>query len=93
MREIFEGFIVIYDTGLDNIPSFDAYVKTFGDNAVKIVFDNPYINGRPIKVTVGEDDCYGVYKGTVLRPAYKQPYILKLEPLFVLLCMYCHTIT
>jgi hypothetical protein len=61
---------------------FNAYVKKFEDNAVKIVFDNPCINGHPIKVAVGEDDGHGGYKGTVLRPAYKQPYILKLEALY-----------
>lgn len=37
-------------------------------------------------MTVGEDHGHGGYKGKVLRPAYKEPYILKLEALYDAVC-------
>jgi predicted dehydrogenase len=78
-----QGFNVMYEVGIDNVPLFEAGIEIFGDSKrVKITYDTPYIKGLPIKVTIQEDDGQGGYKETVLRPTYKDPYTLELEALY-----------
>ncbi|KAH8548973.1 NAD-P-binding protein [Umbelopsis sp. PMI_123] len=78
-----QGFNVMYEVGIDNVPLFDAGIEVFGDSKrVKITYDTPYIKGLPIKVTVQEDDGQGGYKETILRPTYKDPYTLEMEALY-----------
>ncbi|KAI8577020.1 hypothetical protein K450DRAFT_266515 [Umbelopsis ramanniana AG] len=77
-----QGFNVMYEVGIDNVPMFDAGIEIFGDTKrVQITYDTPYIKGLPIKVTIQEDDGQGGFKETVLRPSYKDPYTLELEAL------------
>ncbi|KAI9280966.1 NAD-P-binding protein [Umbelopsis sp. AD052] len=77
-----QGFNVLYEVGIDNVPLFDAGIEIFGDSKrVKITYDTPYIKGLPIKIAIQEDDGQGGYKETVVRPTYKDPYTLELEAL------------
>jgi predicted dehydrogenase len=53
-------FAVTYESGIDNVPRFDAHLAVYGqDKTVSIQYDTPYIKGLPIKVRVEETDGHG----------------------------------
>lgn len=58
-------FAVTYESGIDNVPRFDAHLAIYGeDKTVNIQYDTPYIKGLPIKVRVDEmnEHGYGISK-------------------------------
>jgi predicted dehydrogenase len=53
-------FAVTYESGIDNVPRFDAHLAVYGqDKTVSIQYDTPYIKGLPINVRVEETDGNG----------------------------------
>lgn len=54
------SFAVTYESGIDNVPRFDAHLAVYGqDKTVGIQYDTPYIKGLPIKVRVEEMNEHG----------------------------------
>lgn len=54
------SFAVTYESGIDNVPRFDAHLAVYGqDKTVSILYDTPYIKGLPIKVRVDEKNEHG----------------------------------
>ncbi len=50
-----ESFAVMYESGIDAVPRFDAHLAVYGEKkTVSIMYDTPYVKGLPIKVRVEE---------------------------------------
>ncbi|MEI2279892.1 Gfo/Idh/MocA family oxidoreductase [Paenibacillus polysaccharolyticus] len=84
MNAIFNypSFNVVYETGMNNVGKFDAHLEVYGkDKTVRVEFDTPYIQGLPIKLIVSETE-EDLYKETVIRHTYKDPYTIELEALY-----------
>lgn len=75
----YNGFSVSYESGIDNIPRFDAHIEVHGMNKViRIQYDTPYIKGLPVTLHIIENDG-GVYKKTKVRKSYEDPYTLEMK--------------
>ena len=73
----YENFTVSYESGLDNVPRFDAHLEVYSANkTVKLQYDTPYIKGLPVTMHITEN-ADGVYKETTIRKSFEDPYTLE----------------
>jgi predicted dehydrogenase len=85
----YNGFAVAYESGINDIPIFDAFIEVFSETkSVKITYDTPYIKGLPITMTIREkvagrpgSDSYGFEERTVRR-TYEDAYTLEFETFY-----------
>jgi hypothetical protein len=78
----YSGFNVVYESGIDNIPRFDAHIEVISqDKSVKIQYDTPYVKGLPTNIYISENDN-GVYKETNLRVTYEDSYTQEMMELY-----------
>lgn len=79
----YPGFAVTYESGIDEVPRFDAHLEVYSKNkSVKVQYDTPYVKGLPITMTVGEKDEDGGYKETMLRRTYEDPYTIEFRKFY-----------
>ncbi|KAI0140778.1 hypothetical protein BJ166DRAFT_110146 [Pestalotiopsis sp. NC0098] len=78
----YEGFNVTYESGIDNVPRFDAHIEVYSqEKTVRIQYDTPYVKGLPINVVVAENDG-GAYRETTTRITYEDPYTQEFRELY-----------
>lgn len=78
----YPGFTVSYESGLDNVPRFDAHIEIYGSNkTVKVQYDTPYVKGLPVTLHIAEN-ANGVYKETIVRKSYEDPYTIEMKKLW-----------
>ncbi|KAJ6023665.1 oxidoreductase [Penicillium herquei] len=67
----YEGFAVSYETGVHQVPEFDAHIEVYGLNKiVRVDFDTPYLKGLPTTMTVKELLPGGGYQERLVRKTY-----------------------
>ncbi|CAG7565960.1 unnamed protein product [Fusarium equiseti] len=75
----YENFTVSYESGLNNLPQFDAHLEVYSANkTVRLQYDTPYIKGLPVTMHVTEN-ADGVYKETTIRKSFEDPYTLEMK--------------
>ncbi|KAF4974101.1 hypothetical protein FZEAL_8974 [Fusarium zealandicum] len=75
-------FTVSYESGIDNIPRFDAHLEVYGTNkTVRVQYDTPYVKGLPVTMHVVEN-VDGALKETTIRKSYEDPYTLEMKELW-----------
>ncbi|CEI61632.1 hypothetical protein FVEN_g9285 [Fusarium venenatum] len=78
----YDNFTVSYESGLDNVPRFDAHLEVYGpDKTVRLQYDTPYVKGLPVTMHVAEN-IGGVYKESITRRSYEDPYTLEMKALW-----------
>jgi predicted dehydrogenase len=46
-------YVCMFETGIDDIPRFDAFLEVYGaDRVIRVDYDTPYVRNLPIRVTV-----------------------------------------
>ncbi|GAA5864623.1 hypothetical protein JCM1840_002176 [Sporobolomyces johnsonii] len=79
----YESFTATYETGIDDVRVFDAFIEVMGDGKrIKLDYDTPYVKGLPITITVLESDQDGHHVERTIRPTYKDAYTIELEELY-----------
>ncbi|KAJ1330996.1 myo-inositol 2-dehydrogenase-like protein [Microdochium nivale] len=74
-----QGFTVSYESGMINIPQFDAHLEVYGrDKIVRVQYDTPYVKGLPVTLYITENDN-GALRQTSVRKTYEDPYTLELR--------------
>jgi predicted dehydrogenase len=77
-------FTVTYESGLDSVPRFDAHLAVYSaKKTVSVQYDTPYIKGLPVTMHV-QENVDGVYKESVIRKTYEDPYTLELKELYAM---------
>lgn len=85
----YDKFSVIYESGINGIPVFDASIEIFSlDKSVKVNFDTPYVKGLPITLTIrekvtgrtGSDDSG--FQERIIRRTYEDTYTLEFEDFY-----------
>lgn len=77
-------FTVTYESGLDSVPRFDAHFAVYSaKKTVSVQYDTPYIKGLPVTMHV-QENVDGVYKESVIRKTYEDPYTLELKELYAM---------
>ncbi|OCT44393.1 hypothetical protein CLCR_05944 [Cladophialophora carrionii] len=75
-------FSVTYESGLDNVPRFDAHIEVYSmTKTVRVNYDTPYIKGLPVTMTTSEN-IDGVYKESTIIRTYEDPYTLEMKKLY-----------
>jgi predicted dehydrogenase len=77
-----EPFAVMYESGIDAVPRFDAHLAVYGETkTVSIQYDTPYVKGLPIKVRVDElVDGQAVMREVLA--SYEDAYTVELKEMY-----------
>jgi predicted dehydrogenase len=75
----YDGYVVTYETGVDDQVRFDAHIEVYGDtSSLRVQYDTPYV--RHLPTTLVTDETRGdEYVQTTSRPHLKDPYTHELE--------------
>lgn len=69
-----------YESGVDQVPRFDASVEIFGEKkSLKVCIDTPFIKGLPTTMVVKEPLADGSYRESTTRRTYEDPFTLELQ--------------
>ncbi|TPX13098.1 uncharacterized protein E0L32_006524 [Thyridium curvatum] len=80
----YPGFTVSYESGLDNVPRFDAHLEVYSPNkTVRVQYDTPYVKGLPVTMHITEN-VDGVFRESTIRKTYEDPYTLEMKQLWTL---------
>ncbi|KAH0834545.1 hypothetical protein FOPE_03675 [Fonsecaea pedrosoi] len=75
-------FSVTYESGIDNVPRFDAHIEVYSmTKSVRVKYDTPYIKGLPVSMVVCEN-VDGVYRESTIKRTYEDPYTLEMKELY-----------
>ena len=78
----YPGFSVTYESGIDNVPRFDAHLEVYSlQKSVKVSWDTPYVKGLPVTMLIREN-VDGAYRETLVRRTYEDPYTLEMKELY-----------
>jgi predicted dehydrogenase len=82
----YDDFVVVYESGINEIPVFDCFIEVVGKTkSVRVTFDTPYVKGLPITLTIREKidgrpgtNAHGVQE-RIVRRTFEDPYTLEWE--------------
>lgn len=79
----YPGFAVSYESGIDQVPRFDASIEIFGDKkTVKLTIDTPFVKGLPTTMQVQSALPDGSYQDCTIRKTYEDPYTLEMKEVY-----------
>lgn len=85
----YDQFSVIYESGINEIPVFDASIEVFSLNkSVKVSYDTPYVKGLPVTLTIREKvegpsgPQFPGFQERVIRRTYEDAYTLEFEAFY-----------
>ncbi|KAF7866792.1 hypothetical protein EAF04_005634 [Stromatinia cepivora] len=74
----YDGFAVTYESGVNNVPIFDAHIEVYSeDKIVRVNYDTPYVKGLPVTMTIRERIGESGYQERTVRKTYEDPYTLE----------------
>jgi predicted dehydrogenase len=74
----YNDFPVSYESGLINVPEFDAHIEVYSaDKVVRIQYDTPYVKGLPVIMTIKERAGNG-FQERKIRKTFTDPYTLEM---------------
>ncbi|KAK1517784.1 oxidoreductase family protein [Colletotrichum costaricense] len=77
----YEGFPVMYESGIIDVPRFDAHIEIYSrEKIVRVDYDTPYVKGLPITMTIREkiETAKGDgYQEKIVRKTYEDPFTLE----------------
>ncbi|OAA60284.1 NAD(P)-binding domain protein [Niveomyces insectorum RCEF 264] len=79
----YPDFAVAYESGIDSVDRFDAYIEMFFDEkTVRLSYDSPYIKGLPVKIHVKEKTRDGAFTESTVRRTFEDPYTQQMRELY-----------
>ncbi|XDG05190.1 hypothetical protein ABKA04_004805 [Annulohypoxylon sp. FPYF3050] len=77
------SFAVTYESGLINVPEFDAHIEVYSsDKIVRVEFDSPYVKGLPTLMVVKENIDGSGFQERKIRKTYEDAYTLEFKELY-----------
>ncbi|CZR68713.1 uncharacterized protein PAC_18612 [Phialocephala subalpina] len=78
----YPGFAVSYESGMDQVPRFDAHIEIYSaKKTVRVQYDTPYVKGLPTTLHICEN-VDGAYKESMIRRTYEDAYTLEIMELY-----------
>jgi len=75
----FDGYDVLFETGMDQQGRFDAHIEVFGESkSILLQYNTPYLRQLPTTLHIRETNGDALEE-TVIRPTYKDAYTCELE--------------
>lgn len=70
------SYVCQFETGIDNIPRFDAHLEVYGeDRMLRVQYDTPYVRNLPIRLTVTENNGSGGVVERVEQPTWGDAFV------------------
>jgi predicted dehydrogenase len=70
------GYVCQFETGIDNIPRFDAHLEVYGEERVlRVQYDTPYVRNLPIRLFITEANGRGGVVERVEHPAWGDAFV------------------
>jgi predicted dehydrogenase len=70
------AFVCQFETGVDKIPRFDAYLEVFGEQkTLRLQYDTPYVRNLPIRILTTESNGQGGVTTIDAHPAWGDPFV------------------
>src|SRR6201987_6306067 len=70
------AFVCQFETGIDNIPRFDAHLECLGEyKTLRVQYDTPYFRNLPIRVFTTESNGQGGVTTSAAHPAWGDPFV------------------
>jgi predicted dehydrogenase len=70
------GYVCQFETGVDEIPRFDAHIEVFGArHKLRIQYDTPYVRNLPITLTVLEANGRGGTAERTIQPEWGDAFV------------------
>ena len=70
------GYVCQFETGIDNIPRFDAHLEVYGENrTLRVQYDTPYVRNLPIRLFVTEANGQGGVVERAEHPAWGDAFV------------------
>jgi predicted dehydrogenase len=77
------GFVCQFETGVDNIPRFDAHIEVFGtERVLKVQYDTPYVRNLPIQLTITEATGKGGVSRQSIHPEWGDPFVVEWQDFY-----------
>lgn len=71
-------YICHFDTGVDEIPRFDAFIEVYGPKQViRVQYDTPYIRHLPIRLIVTENNGQAGITARSIQPGWDDPFVVE----------------
>lgn len=78
-----EPFAVTYESGIDDVPRFDASLTVYGEKkTVSIQYNTPYIKGLPIVVKVDELNKQSEATSREVLSSFEDAYTVELKDMY-----------
>lgn len=78
-----EPYSVTYESGIDQVPRFDAHLAVYGvKKSVSIQYNTPYVKGLPIVVEVDELNEKGERTRRSVQTSFEDAYTAELRELY-----------
>lgn len=75
----YDGYVVTYETGVDEQVRFDAHIEVYGDtSSFRVQYNTPYVRHFPT-LLIREETTGDAFRQTVSQPGLKDPYTHELE--------------
>lgn len=79
----YSDFPVVYESGLSEVPQFDAHIEVYCPNKiVRVNYDTPYVKGLPVTLTIREKLGDQGFQERIIRKTYEDPYTLEFLDLY-----------
>jgi predicted dehydrogenase len=77
----YENFTVLYESGINSVPVFDAHIEIYCDNKiVRVNYDTPYVKGLPTTITIREKiEGTEEYHERTIRATYEDSYTVEFK--------------
>jgi predicted dehydrogenase len=70
------GYVCQFETGIDNIPRFDAHLEVYGEERVlRVQYNTPYVRNLPIRLFITEANGSGGVVERAEHPAWGDPFV------------------
>lgn len=77
------GYVCQFETGVDNIPRFDAYLEVYGtDRVLRVQYDTLYVRNLPIYLPITEANGKGGVVERVEHPSWGDPFVVEWEAFY-----------
>jgi predicted dehydrogenase len=70
------SYVCQYETGVDDIPRFDAHIEVFGtDRVLKVQYDTPYVRNLPVRLSLLSANGSGGAEERIVHPAWGDAFV------------------
>ena len=77
------GYVCQFETGIDNIPRFDAHLEIYGEERVlRVQYDTPYVRNLPIRLFITEANGRGGVVERAEHPTWGDAFVAEWQAFY-----------